>query len=317
MQMPSADGLYHRAIVMSGVFGKQEKPFGPDDGGKMSRLLAARILDKLGLTAETAKEIETVPYYDLANATNAARDELSAEMGFRVGFHPIADGKYYVGDPFDVGFRPETKNIPLMVGSVIAEFMHPVEDPRAQETSKYNWNPALTQELLQKKFGDITPALVQAFASAYPNRTAADLLFTDAMVRKASIEFAQLRCGMSEAGTYNYLFCHELPDMGGSIPCHNCDIPYVFHNAQYLEPFYRPGATEQVQDMLCGAFVNFARTGNPNGEHVPHWEAVTADNFATMVVDAHSETKFGHDRALMEIMPVEVPHFRRVKKTSK
>ena len=124
MQMPSADGLYHRAIVMSGVFGKQEKPFGPDDGGIMSQRLAARILEKLGLTADTVKEIETVPYHDLALATNAARDELSAEMGCRIGFHPIADGKYYVGDPFDVGFREETKRIPLMVGSVIAEFMY-------------------------------------------------------------------------------------------------------------------------------------------------------------------------------------------------
>lgn len=317
MQMPAADGLYHRAIVMSGVFGKQEKPFGPDDGGKVSQLLAARILEKLGLTPEQVKAMESVPYHDLALATNAARDELSAEMGFRVGFHPIADGKYYVGDPFDVGFRPETQHIPLMVGSVIAEFLPPVEDPRAQTSSKYKWSPELTRELLQKKFGEKTPALVQTFTSAYPGRATADLLFIDAMVRKASVEFTQLRSGMSQAGTYNYLFCHELPDMGGSIPAHNCDIPFAFHNAQYLEPFYRPGTTEQVQDMLCGAFVNFARTGNPNGAHVPHWEAVTTDNFATMVVDTHSETRFGHDRTLMEILPAEVPYFRKVKKAVK
>ena len=97
----------------------------------------------------------------------------------------------------------------------------------------------------------------------------------------------------------------------------NCDIPYAFHNAQYLEPFYRPGETEKVQDTLCGAFVNFARTGDPNGEHVPHWEAVTGDNDATMVIDTQSETRFAHDRALMEIMPAEVPHFRRVQNRNK
>lgn len=314
LQMPSADGLYHRAIVMSGVFGKQEKPFGPDDGGKMSQLLAERILKKLGLTANTVKKIETIPYYDLALATNAARNEVSSEIGTRIGFHPIADGKFYLGDPFDVGFRDETKHVPLMVGSVIAEFLNPVSDPRAQVTSRYKWDASLTNELLRAKFGDRTPALVQAFATAYPNRIPADLLFVDSMVRKASVEFAQLRAAMSQAGTYNYLFCHELPDMGGSIPGHNCDIPYAFHNAQYLEPFYLPGATEHVQDTLCGAFVNFARTGNPNGEHVPHWEAVTPENYATMVIDIRSETRFGHDRALMDILPVEVPHFRHVQK---
>lgn len=317
LQMPSADGLYHRAIVMSGVFGKQEKPFGPDDGGKMSQLLAERIIKKLGLTANTVKKIETIPYYDLALATNAARNEVSSEIGTRIGFHPIADGKYYLGDPFDVGFRDETKHVPLMVGSVIAEFLNPVSDPRAQVTSRYKWDTSLTNELLRAKFGDKTPALVQAFATAYPNRTPADLLFVDSMVRKASVEFAQLRAAMSQAGTYNYLFCHELPDMGGSIPGHNCDIPYAFHNAQYLEPFYLPGATEHVQDTLCGAFVNFARTGNPNGEHVPHWEAVTPENYATMLIDIQSETRFGHDRALMDILPVEVPHFRHVQKEKK
>ena len=314
MQMPSADGLYHRAIVMSGVFGKQGKPFGPDDGGRMSRLLAARILEKLGLTADTVKGIETVPYHDLALATNTARNELSAEMECRIGFHPIADGKYYVGDPFDVGFREETKHIPLMVGSVIAEFLNPVDDLRAQTQSKYHWSASLTEELLRAKFGDKTPALVRAFASAYPDRIPADLLFVDSMVRKASVDFTQLRAGLSEAGTFNYLFCHELPDMGGSIPGHNCDIPYAFHNAQYLEPFFRPDATEKVQDTLCGAFVNFARTGDPNGDHVPHWEAVSTDNYATMVIDTQSETRYAHDRALMEIMPVELPPFLHVQK---
>ncbi|MGN1021462.1 MAG: carboxylesterase/lipase family protein [Aristaeellaceae bacterium] len=314
MQMPSADGLYHRAIVMSGVFGRQDRPFGPEDGGKTARQLAARILEKLGLTAGTVKEIETVPYYDLAMAANAARDELSAETGCRIGFRPIPDGRYYAGDPFDVGFREETKHIPLMIGSVLAEFIPPVEDPRAQAQSRYHWDASLTDELLRAKFGDRTPALVQAYAEAYPERIPADLLFVDSRVRRASVEFARLRAGASDAGTYNYLFCHELPDMGGSIPGHNCDIPYAFHNAQYLEPFYLPGATEHVQDTLCGAFVNFARTGDPNGAHVPHWEPVTADNGATMVIDTRSETRFAHDRALMELLPPEMPPFMRAQK---
>lgn len=283
----------------------------------MSRQLAARILEKLGLTADTVKEIETISYHDLAQAANAARAEMSAAMGCRIGFHPIADGSYYLGDPFDVGFREETKHIPLMIGSVIAEFMPSVEDPRAKNQSRYRWSEDLTDELLRAKYGDKAPALVQAFLAAYPDRIPADLLFVDGMVRRASVEFARLRAGMSEAGTYNYLFCHELPDMGGSIPGHNCDIPYAFHNAQYLEPFYLPGATEKVQDTLCGAFVNFARTGNPNGDHVPHWEAVSTDNGAAMLIDTRSETRYAHDQALMDILPAELPAYLRVQKKGK
>lgn len=46
-------------------------------------------------------------------------------------FHPIAEGKYYIVDPFDVGLRKETKRIPLMIGARMAEFLSPVDDPRA------------------------------------------------------------------------------------------------------------------------------------------------------------------------------------------
>lgn len=115
-------------------------------------MLAARILEKIGLDARTVQRIETIPYHDLALAINAARDEVSAEMGCRVGFHPITDGQYYVGDPFDVGFREKTKHIPLMGGSVLAEFIIPVDDSRVQALSSYKWDAGLTDDLLRTNF---------------------------------------------------------------------------------------------------------------------------------------------------------------------
>ena len=40
-----------------------------------------------------------------------------------------------------------------------------------------------------------------------------------------------------------------MPFNEGTIPGHNCDIPYVFHNAQYLEAFYiaKVGAKDSVK----------------------------------------------------------------------
>ena len=102
---------------------------------------------------------------------------------------------------------------------------------------------------------------------------------------------------------FNYLYCLEMAFNEGTIPGHNSDIPYVFHNAEYLEAFYIPGISEKVQDIVCGTYVNFARNGDPNGEGIPVWEPVVGDNGATMLYDEESQCLCGHDRELLPLIP--------------
>ena len=93
-----------------------------------------------------------------------------------------------------------------------------------------------------------------------------------------------------------------MPFNEGTIPGHNCDIPYVFHNAQYLEVFYIPEVSEKVQDVVCGAFIRFAENGDPNGENLPLWTEVSSDNGATMLFDRESKCVPGHDRELIRLL---------------
>ncbi len=304
MQMPSADGLYHRAIVMSGVMGGRRKPDDPyklpAPEGRPSRKLAAEVLKQAGLTPGTVGQLETIPFHDLAEAANRAGKVLR-DSGIRVGYGPVADGEYYVGSPFDVGFRKETAHIPLMVGSVISEFGGGVNDPRAAG-SKYAWSEDLKAALFRERFGSRTDALVEAFRKTYPDRNTADLLFVDSWVRRASADFCALRAETCPGKVFNYLYCLDMPFNEGTIPGHNCDIPYVFHNAQYLEAFYIPGVSEKVQDTVCGAFIRFAENGAPNGEYLPAWAEVSPDNGATMLFDRDSRCVPGHDRELIRLL---------------
>ncbi len=315
LQMPAADGLYHRAIVMSGVMGGRKVADSPTNLDETSKELAALVLQYAGIKENEVEKIEHIPYHELAAAANRASAELAEKVGRRVGFSPVADGEYYVGSPFDVGFRKETAHIPLIVGSVITEFAAPITDPRAVG-SKYAWSEELKTELLKDKFGDLSEKLTEEFRAVYPDKCTADLLVLDNRVRKASAEFAQIHAQNGLDNTYNYLYCLEMPFNEGTIPAHNCDIPYFFHNAQYLEAFYIPGVSEKVQDIMCGAFVNFARSGDPNGEGVPAWAPVSGDNAATMLFDAESSCKLGHDHKLMELLP-EVPYLFGAPKTKK
>ena len=58
----------------------------------------------------------------------------------------------------------------------------------------------------------------------------------------------------------------------------------------------------KLQDEICSAWVNFARTGDPNGENVPAWSAYTADSEATMVFDTESGERVSFDKELQEAM---------------
>jgi len=302
LQMPAADGLYHRAIVMSGVFRKTSS--GKEEAASAKKL-AEKVLEYAGIAPDEVQKLEEIPYHDLAAAANRASEELS------VGWSPVPDGEYYVGYPFEVGFRKETAHIPVMVGSVISEFDTGVRDPR-MVGCKHDWSEELKVDLIRGRLGENTEAAIEAFRKAYPDKNIADLLHLDGMVRGASAAYSQLRAETCSGKVFNYLYCLEMAFNEGTIPCHNADIPYVFHNAEYLEAFYVPGVSEKVQDVVCGAFVNFARTGDPNGEGVPAWEAVADNNGATMLFDEDSVCKCGHDKELVELLPAF--RFRPAKK---
>ena len=103
MQMPSADGLYHRAIIQSGVM--RSGLLGGDR--ELSRKIGQKTVKNLNLNRDNRKEIETMEYETLAAAVAKACEEEKNHL-FTV-WSPVADGEYFVGNPLHTGFRKETK----------------------------------------------------------------------------------------------------------------------------------------------------------------------------------------------------------------
>ena len=53
---------------------------------------------------------------------------------------------------------------------------------------------------------------------------------------------------------------------------------------------------------MSSAWINFVKTGNPNGKGLPKWDAYHVDNGATMIFDNACTIVNNHDRKLMDFI---------------
>ena len=104
----------------------------------------------------------------------------------------------------------------------------------------------------------------------------------------------------ASAPVYNYMFAKIFDYDGGRAAWHCADIPYFFHNAQLIPICHQPG-WEELERVMCGAFVNFAKTGDPNVEGLPRWEPCKDGKMLTMVFD---NTCYVNENMQDELLPL-------------
>ena len=64
------------------------------------------------------------------------------------------------------------------------------------------------------------------------------------------------------------------------------EIPFVFNNISRCEEMTGGGKVAYaLADKMSSAWINFAKTGNPNAKGLPEWPAYTPQNGATMIFD--------------------------------
>ena len=64
----------------------------------------------------------------------------------------------------------------------------------------------------------------------------------------------------------------------------------------------RSWSSKTLAKKMSRAWINFARTGNPNAEGLPQWPEYKPEEGATMVFDSTCEVKYNHDKPLLEFM---------------
>ena len=80
------------------------------------------------------------------------------------------------------------------------------------------------------------------------------------------------------------------------------DIAFEFNNIHRCEQMTGGGKDAYaLADKMSSAWVNFARTGNPNTPGLPKWPAYTEENGATMLFNTQCVVRDHPDGDLLKI----------------
>ena len=84
---------------------------------------------------------------------------------------------------------------------------------------------------------------------------------------------------------------------------HCMEIPFVFNNAD-VHATMTGGGKEALKlaDTMSQAWINFARTGDPNTDELPEWPAYSCKERATMFFNNECEVKYAHDKELIDFI---------------
>ncbi len=300
MAMPSAKGLFHKAINMSGSFRTSMLD------KKSTQEIAAEVLKELKIEANNIDEIQKIPFQTLSDAGKKAlktiADRMKADgkpvIGFVLSRGPSNDGEDLPYQLFSNEAFELSKNIPLLIGTTKNEFT-----PFA--------NGALSNAPLDKVMETVrnqkkekADAYIAAVKKAYPNDTKpSDLLDIDVTFRPGAVHQANEKSALNAAPVYMYLFTWQSPVMDGKYKAIHCmDIPFAFSNIERCKEMTGGNKDAYVlSDKISSAYINFARNGNPNHKGLPDWKAYNAANTATMHFNNKCEVKPQLDKDLFAL----------------
>lgn len=279
MNMPSAKGLFHKAVCLSGssLAGANKE---------YAEKLGLKVMEEAGLKPGEIDKLQQIPwrtYIDIANrATETMADEARRLQVQRGGFSPVADGDYLDGGAFFSDPNHFSASIPLLICSTFHE-----QSPSRTDAALEKVSLAEVKEKIRPRFGDKSGEIVDAYARNFPKARPIELWALIVSNRKNAVAAADAKASQQKAPVYVAWFGWQPPLFDGRMRAFHCnDICFWFYNTDLMLTHTGGGKRPRaLSEKMANSFLNFARTGNPNGGGLPDWKPYTRQNGETMILD--------------------------------
>jgi para-nitrobenzyl esterase len=302
--MPSARGLFHKAVVLSGAGLKSgEKEY--------SEKLGAYVLKEAGLPATQIEKLQQLPwqeYYAIATraATKLSEEMRSAGNMMRMGFNPVVDGFYLPQHPYYPSASPTAAGVPMIICSTLNEM-----SPSRTDSALENITFAEVKEKVKVRagfgagFGDKAGEVVDAYASAFPDKKPVEIWSMLMGNRQNTIALADAKSSQAPP-VYLAWFSWQPPLFDNRMRAFHCsDICFWFYNTDLMLTHTGGGSRpRKLSAMMAGSLLQFMKNGNPDGGGLPSWVKYSSANGETMILDDVPLVKNDPDREARKALPV-------------
>jgi para-nitrobenzyl esterase len=263
MTSPLSRDLISGAIGESGSLLGTLRAVSKEEAEKTGEEFAAR------LGAKSIAELRKIPADSILSA--------SVKFGpFRFAMN--IDGYFFPKSPYQVFEAGEQANVPLLAGWNSEE----------SGASAIMNNQAMTIEnyrvAVKKLYGDNADEVLKAYAPQTDKdveQVATDLA-GDRFIGYSTWKWTDLHAKTSGKPVYRYYYERARPPLTSSTSnqnaprgaAHSAEIEYAMGNLHYNKVYNWSDEDRKVSKTMQQYFVNFIKTGNPNGGGVPEWTPV-------------------------------------------
>jgi para-nitrobenzyl esterase len=262
LAMPSAAGLFHKAIMQSGAMPRAHS-------AEHARSNAATMMGTLGIAAGDIEALQRVELREFMRAYQG----LARTAGL-AALASVVDGVVLPADPFVPEASPFAANIPCIVGDLDTEatlFL----------AARSKALVALSREELVGRlagaFGaEAAAKIVHFYAEKYPTADSYEIIariISAAMFTSNTELVAAAKADQGGAPVWRYRITWRTPvEDGIFLSPHEADVALTFGNIDCAKGINGGGSdARRLSEILMTTWITFARSGSPLNENVPEW----------------------------------------------
>ncbi|HLN20587.1 MAG TPA: carboxylesterase family protein [Bacteroidales bacterium] len=260
MVMPTAKGLFHKALVQSG----STLTLSPRERNTEQ---AGRLLSELGVSKP--EDLQKLPWNVILEAKSNS------------GFSPVVDGTVIPKNPFDPQAPEISADIPMIVGYTREDSgIRDLKGPELTDDGLVSW--------VNETYKNNAPTILSTYRKVYPNATPLQVqarIRTDGGTRERATMMVERKAAQNKGKSYFYVVEWPSPAYEGRFgACHGVDLGLVLANARNLIAGNSLEA-RKMADIVGSAVAAFGKTGDPNCSKIPYWPAYNSESRPTMIFD--------------------------------